>query len=354
MSKQLLPSDSKPQTPLHVFDLPQLYTKPTATDILQALERLAVKPRSFGNSDGNAQLTILQTGISQYLTSIIASALSWIDSDELRESIWDAASARLCERSGRTAMPSISRVFTIPMTQQTNFQLTLHEPSLTSDNLGMKTWVSSYLLAKRLHSFLTVPHSIVPSRSKIDRRLRALELGSGTGLVGLSFAVLWGSAASIRLTDLDSIVPNLAHNVEINQELLRKTGASVSTGVLNWSLETDARPEPDGDKRCDVILAADPLYSPDHPQWLVQTIQRWLYPDAGSRVVVEMPLRDAYLPQVEEFRYRMEEAGLVVLMEGEEIGFDDWEGSDGTALEVRCWWAIWGWRVRHRILPEAQ
>ncbi|KAL2391381.1 hypothetical protein RJ035_000275 [Blastomyces gilchristii] len=326
-----IPGDSKP---LHVFDLPQLYTKPTAADILRALEQLAVRPRSFSNNDGAAQLVILQTGISHYLTSIIASALSWIDSDELRETIWDAASARLCERSGRTAMPSISRVFTIPMTQQTNFQLTLHEPSLTSDNLGMKTWVSSYLLAKRLHTLLIPSSSLVPSRAKKNRPLRALELGAGTGLVGLTFAALWGAAASIHLTDLDSILPNLAHNVELNEDLLLETGATVSTGVLDWSLETHPRPAPTEDERCDVILAADPLYSPDHPRWLVQTIQRWLYQDAESRVVVEMPLRDAYLPQVEDFRRRMEAAGLIVLMEGEEIGFDDWEGSDGEALEV--------------------
>ncbi|KKZ61560.1 hypothetical protein EMCG_00543 [[Emmonsia] crescens] len=333
--------DSKP---LHVFDLPQLYTKPTATDILRTLEQLTLRPRSFGNDDSNAQLVILQTGVSQYLTSIISSALSWIDSDELREAIWDAASTRLCERSGRTAMPAISRAFTIPMAQHTNFQLTLHEPSLTSDNLGMKTWVSSYLLAKRLHTILIPPSSLIPSRYKNNRPLRALELGAGTGLVGLSFAALWGSAASIHLTDLDAIVPNLAHNVEQNEELLSKAGASVSIGVLDWSLETNPRPVPAEDERCDIILAADPLYSPDHPRWLVQTIQRWLYPDTESRVVVEMPLRDAYLPQVEDFRRRMEAAGLGVLMEGEEIGFDDWEGRDGEALEVRCWWAVWGRR----------
>ncbi|PGG97282.1 hypothetical protein AJ79_09268 [Helicocarpus griseus UAMH5409] len=335
-------SDSQP---LHVFDLPQLYTKPTAADILRALEQLAVRPRNFGD-DENAQLIVLQTGVSQYLTSIIASALSWIDSDEMREAIWDAASARLCERSGRAAMPAISRVFTIPMTSQTDFTLTLYEPSLTSDNLGMKTWVSSYLLAKRLHALLLppAPSSLVPSRYKDNRPLRALELGAGTGLVGLSFAALWGSAASIHLTDLDTIVPNLAHNVGLNDELLSKTGASVLTGVLDWSAETDDRPEPADEEKCDVILAADPLYSPDHPAWLVQTIRRRLYRDTESRVVVEMPLRDAYLPQVEEFRRRMGEAGLVVVEEGEETGYDDWEGKNGEAVEVRCWWAVWRWR----------
>ncbi|EEH38821.1 rapid response to glucose protein [Paracoccidioides lutzii Pb01] len=326
-----------------VFDLPQLYTKPAATDILRALEQLAVRPRSFDNDIKDGQPTVLQAGVSQYLTSIIASALSWIESDKLREAIWDAASARLCERSGRTAMPAISRVFTIPTTQDTTFQLTLHEPSLTSDNLGMKTWVSSYLLAKRLHTLIP-PSFLNSSRQKNNRPLRALELGAGTGLVGLSFAAICGSLALIHLTDLDAIVPNLAHNVELNKELLDSTGATATTGVLDWSLEMDLRSEPSDSERYDAILAADPLYSSDHPQWLVQTIRRRLHPGSGSRAVVEMPLRDAYLPQVEDFRRRMDAVGLAAVKEGEEIGYDDWEKMDGEALEVRCWWAVWGWR----------
>ena len=86
-----------------VFDLPQLYTKPSAADILKALGLLAVQPRTFSNDQKlEVQHQIHASGISQYLTSIIASALAWVDSDELREQIWEAASARLCERSGRS------------------------------------------------------------------------------------------------------------------------------------------------------------------------------------------------------------------------------------------------------------
>lgn len=86
-----------------VFDLPQLYTKPSAADILKALELLAVQPRTFNHDEKlEVQHHIHASGISQYLTSIIASALAWVDSDELREQIWEAASARLCERSGRS------------------------------------------------------------------------------------------------------------------------------------------------------------------------------------------------------------------------------------------------------------
>jgi hypothetical protein len=89
-----------------VLDLPQIYTKPSGTEILQTLDLLTIKPRSFGSSahepvKGRA---MDPTGLTRYLTSIIASPLTWLDTDELREAIWDAAAARLSERSGRTGM----------------------------------------------------------------------------------------------------------------------------------------------------------------------------------------------------------------------------------------------------------
>lgn len=238
----------------------------------------------------------------------------------------------------------MSRVFSIPSSSGDEFTLTLHEPSITADNLGMKTWVSSFLLSRRLHTILDATPQLVPSEStapKPDRTLRALELGSGTGLVGMSFAALHGKSATIHLTDLPEIVPNLAHNVALNVELLNRTAATVTTGTLDWS----ARPEnsPSQAERYDIIIAADSLYSPNHPKWLVNTIGRWLGRGLDARVVVEMPLRDAYLPQLEDFRQRMGDLGLAVVEEGEEVGYDDWESADGGAVEVRCWWAVWGW-----------
>lgn len=241
-------------------------------------------------------------------------------------------------------MPAMSRVFNIPASSKEEFALTLHEPSLTSDNLGNKTWVSSYLLSRRLHSLLESTPQLVPSTftfKKDTSTLKALELGAGTGLVGLSFAVLRGPSATIHLTDLPAIVPNLEHNVKLNTELLAKSDATITTGVLDWSVAPD--PLPSQDERYHIILAADPLYSPEHPKWLVNTIERWLSRGLDARVVVEMPLRDAYLPQVQEFRWRMGDIGLAVVEEGEEIGYDDWEGADGESVEVRCWWSVWGW-----------
>lgn len=244
------------------------------------------------------------------------------------------------------AMPAMSRIFSVPTSSGEDYTLTLHEPSLTSDNLGMKTWVSSYLLSHRLHNLLESPPELVPSGStnpsvSTQKPIRALELGSGTGLVGLAFAALRGKSATVHLTDLPEIVPNLAHNAALNVELLSRTGASVTTGVLDWSVRPS--PLPTAEERFDVILAADPLYSPKHPKWLVDTIGPWMSRGLDARVVVEMPLRDAYLPQVQEFRRRMTELGLAVVQEGEETGYDDWEGVNGEALAVKCWWSVWGW-----------
>ncbi|KAI7973709.1 hypothetical protein EIK77_004315 [Talaromyces pinophilus] len=241
-------------------------------------------------------------------------------------------------------MPAFTRLFNIPTSSGEEFTLNLHEPSLTSDNLGMKTWVSSYLLSRRLDSIFEAVPELVRSESTTSpssTRLKALELGSGTGLVGLSFAALRGASASIHLTDLPVIVPNLAKNVELNSELLNKVNAEVTTGLLDWSIPPT--PSPTKDDLYDVILAADPLYSPDHPKWLVETINTWLSKGLDARVVVELPLRDAYLPQVEEFRRRMEDIGLAIVEQGDETGYDDWEDADGQSMEVHCWWSVWGW-----------
>ena len=67
--------------------------------------------------------------------------------------------------------------------------------------------------------------------------------------------------------------------------------------------------------------------------------------DINARVIVEMPLRDAYVLERDDFRARMGAIGLSIVDEGEEIGFDDWSaGNSEELLEVRCWWTVWAWQ----------
>lgn len=296
-------------------------------------------------------------GFDKWLVSVIASPLSWL-SEEEQESIRDNASERISERCGRSARGEMQRVFRIPTAPrqlQTHLlssalssasastspgssgvntpvleaddvhtvEITLHEPALTADNLGLKTWASSYLLSKRLATMA------LPATS------RALELGAGTGLVGLAAAAALG--AEVLLTDLPEIVPNLKRNIEANQHL----GVRASAEVLDW--RDVPAPLPSQADRFELVLAADPLYSSEHPKLLVDMVMVWLRRSLKARAVVEMPLRDGYQGERDDFKQRMLAGGLVVADEGTETGWDDWGEKGG---EVRCWWSVWKWASR--------
>jgi predicted nicotinamide N-methyase len=243
-------------------------------------------------------------------------------------------------------MGALSRKFRIPSLNG-SFELDIHEPTMTGDDLGLKTWAASYMLAKRLHTL-----NLLPSSSQT--RLQVLELGSGTGLVGLAMA---GLGADVILTDLPSIHANLARNAQSNSAIVAHNTGSARAGVLDWTKPTVCElisDTADSSKneiiahKFPLILAADSLYSPEHPHMLVNTIEAWLSHDRDARVVIEFPYRDAYLPEIRVFRDRMTNFGLYILDEGEEKGYDDWgtsgvnDDQDDGAL-VTCWWSIWGW-----------
>lgn len=231
------------------------------------------------------------------------------------------------------AQPTLTRTFSIPISSSPTspLQIQLREPSLTADNLGHKTWLTSYLLARRLPSLLSLdmcnsyPHAI-----------RILELGSGTGLLGITAAALYPDA-TVHLTDLEEIVPNLEANVKANESLFSEEKLP-TVGVLDWSLASSQATA----QRYNLILASDPLYSPSHPAWVVNTVFSYLDDDPIARVIIELPLREAYVPEVEELRSRLADGGLTLLDSGEEFGTEDW--GDKTVYgrdQVRCWWGVW-------------
>ena len=253
-------------------------------------------------------------------------------------------------------MGAISRTFSIPITTEhvdtsgvydgdkpsafpeILVEITLHEPALTADNLGLKTWAASFLLACRL----CILRSTLP---KLDAGARVLELGAGTGLVGLAAAVVL--RADIVLTDLPEIVSNLKRNADGNFSTIAKHGGMVETAVLDWAepekfrLENQHHPT----NSFPLILVADPIYSPSHPRLLVQAIDAHLAKDKRARVVIEIPIREAFASERNDLRDRMNGIGLILLDKGEEIGFDDWaSGHDEEQLaEVTCRWTVWGW-----------
>ena len=254
--------------------------------------------------------------------------------------------------------------------------ITIHEPSLTGDNLGHKTWVASYLLAKRLPELLLQksPWFLVPQGDTKEKQytndtnpptttssspLRILELGAGTGLVGLSLAATLSSTITstplqIHLTDLPSIVPNLIHNIHLNKTLIRSTTV-VTAGVLDWSVleeqqgEEEEREEgEEGKERYDIILAADSLYMADHASWLAATMNLHLSTsNTKARIYVELPFRTATEEETDDefhtqYKKEMTKHAFEIESQGTEHGHDDWtHGTTGENLPVKCWWSIW-------------
>ncbi len=226
----------------------------------------------------------------------------------------------------------MSRTFIIPTPSEDAISITLREPSLTADNLGHKTWLASYLLAKQLPNLTRY----IPA---LGSGGQVIELGAGTGLVGLAMAAMFD--VHVHLTDLSAIVPNLLANATADSSNITK--GNLSVGELDWSRLSDHCGEEH--HAYDVVVAADPLYSPQHPVWLVGAIDHVLKRDAGARVVIELPLREAYAPEIAELKLRMEGLALIILAEGTESGTEDWENNHpgNERMEVRCWWAVWQW-----------
>ncbi|KAI9656631.1 MAG: hypothetical protein M1831_004541 [Alyxoria varia] len=327
-------------TQLVVFDLPQIYQRPSWEDLMEALGLLEVAPPVLGTKTPPPQPPVFEEGVANYLTNIIKSPLTWIKDEGHREQIQDLAGRRLSERSGRVALPTMSRTFKI-QTSGEELEISLNEPTITSDDLGLKTWAASCVLANRLHRLEnpTVPRNLYESDSSSPS---VLELGSGTGLLGLAAAAVW--KCHVLLTDLQPIADNLWNNLWTNARIIQSRGGMASSAVLDWN-------EPSQVSHCrnvvdhcwevpssfKTILAADSIYSSSHPRFFAQTVRHWLADGSDARVILAYPLREGYEREIEELRKHLRTIGLYMLEEGAESAQDDWQHA------VLHSWSVWGW-----------
>ncbi|KAI0839081.1 S-adenosylmethionine-dependent methyltransferase-like protein [Hypoxylon sp. FL0890] len=334
---------------ISIADLPQVWQKPTAKELLASLQRLKVDPPIWSHS--TSRKIVLETyqnaahfrrEVAAYLSSIIKSNLGWIQDEDEKEALWDEASRRLAERCGRAGMGEITRRWPLETQASSPFELIIREPPITGDCLGLKTWGSSYLLAQSLGKVAEESLAHLLPLGHQSQSLDVLELGSGTGLLGMAAAAIW--QANVVLTDLPNIMPNLTHNIERNQPTIETLGGRVDSGTLIWGSDDGNAERFNRKNQFKIVLAADPLYDDDHPELLSSVIHAQLMKDKDARAIIMVPQRDLTTKKlVAKFVVAMEASGLMVLERHTLVGQDDWD-EDEESSGIECWWAVFGRR----------
>ncbi|CCE78718.1 Piso0_000747 [Millerozyma farinosa CBS 7064] len=242
---------------------------------------------------------------NRWLVSVISNDLSWVLKEKV-EGIKKLASTRLAENCGRVAQPEIIRRIHIRNLDKylgEDSCIRLKEPSLTSDNLGLKTWGSSLVLANRL-----VNESL---RRENYLESPVLELGSGTGLSGFVSSIV---GFKTYLTDLPDIVDNLKDNRDLNN-------IDASVEVLDWT-DPHSFLEKYGSIKFKTIILSDPIYSKKHPVWISQMIDLFLDDGPKSSVLIQVPLRENFEKE-RNLLWSLLEKKLDVIEEEIEDGADD-------------------------------
>ncbi|KAJ3674451.1 hypothetical protein LUZ60_005067 [Juncus effusus] len=183
---------------------------------------------------------------------------------------------------------------------------------LKSQGLSFQLWPA----ASSLVSLLNLNPSVLLTKPETTSPLRILEVGSGTGLVGIAAASLLG--ANVTITDLPHVVENLGFNAELNDEVVRSNGGSVCVKQLRWGDEGDAKDVLKDEESFDLVLGTDVVYYEELIEPLIKTLEvfvkgktsfimahlrRWKKRDAiffrkaGKKFSVEVLHKDPPLPE---------------------------------------------------------
>ncbi|XP_075047956.1 protein N-lysine methyltransferase METTL21D [Mixophyes fleayi] len=126
---------------------------------------------------------------------------------------------------------------------------------LSSGDVGCVVWDAAIVLSKFLERRECTEPGVLRGRS-------ALELGSGTGIVGIMAATL---GANVTVTDLEDLQDLMKTNIDSNSHLI--TG-SCQAKVLKWGEDvSDFSPSPD------YILMADCIYYEESLKPLLKTLK---------------------------------------------------------------------------------
>jgi predicted nicotinamide N-methyase len=138
--------------------------------------------------------------------------------------------------------------------------------------------------------------NIIPSLSDSC----VLELGTGTGMVGLICDHL--GAAEIHVTDYHPrVLENVAHNIKLNKSRAQVSKLDFIKVANNESADWK-------DLKFDIVIASDLLYEMEHAEYLPIAVEKLMKNDFYFMI----PLRDTHWQEVNHFEAKMKSLGLFI------------------------------------------
>ncbi|CAI2164305.1 16348_t:CDS:2 [Funneliformis geosporum] len=270
------------------------------------------------NGCGEKNYSLDQKNVIEWLTKLVASSLEWMVDDSERDDVLERAAKCLSSACGKVASGPIVREWRF-LSQADNGHsviLKIRDTTLLDDDVGFKTWGAAYLLARRSTSGFAMPLDQL-------RSIPILEIGTGTGLVGLTCAKL--GCPKVILTDYHPrVLSNVAYNVQSNQ-----LDSTVHVEKLDWEeIAYGEKKSPISDnisrEKFEIIVGADIVYEIPHTDWIPKVINHFLLPRGIFYLTI--PLRSTHTKEVTLFEKRMCEHGFIIKRSEEERGLDDFSG----------------------------
>ena len=293
--------------------LPSLVPFPSFLVISDSLDRLAVPPtvndltlplyidiEDSSNSIAVVETETIEEGVGEgfelrftfsWLERLVVIGTKQLDKENAGEVEWvevviERASSLLANLSGEgcsssklssnamtctdgidAATGEVTQIFRLPFVHKSStakteespyIDLRIRDTTLIGHSTGHRTWGAAPLLSQLMAQ--DVDHFFPTNAASEGSRLRVLELGAGTGLVGVLAAKLLeasGRDFSMELTDWQPIIlDNLRHNLALNNLDSRTT-----VEKLDWSTCLDRRVRVE---RFDIIFGADLVYDLTH------------------------------------------------------------------------------------------
>jgi len=187
-------------------------------------------------------------------------------------------SGRELEAEGGSSMKDTAPIFILSLPSP--FTLLAHDIRLfeqhnaVTPGFGSILWDAAVLLAGRLKGLHPQGREKGGKGSLPLKGMKAIDIGSGTGFVGICAAAL---GASVVLTDLPILTPLAAQNALLNGDCVKRAGGALSVIPLKWG---EALPPGIKGVPFDLILASEVAFSHDLFSPLIASLRELL--DGGS------------------------------------------------------------------------